>query len=64
MALRPKQFFFEENAALISRAPRRWPESPPRPAATYERLLKDAPETRRGDDLKTHLANLKSRPGK
>jgi hypothetical protein len=37
-----------------------------KPAAaveTYQRLLKEIPETRRSDDLKTHLANLKSRPG-
>ena len=37
-----------------------------KPAAavdTYQRLLKEIPDTRRSDDLKTHLANLKSRPG-
>jgi len=32
-------------------------------AETYERLLKDLPGSRRADDLKTRLAELKSRPG-
>lgn len=31
---------------------------------TYQRLLRDVPDTRRSEDLKTRLANLKSRPAK
>jgi tetratricopeptide (TPR) repeat protein len=56
-ALGPKQFYFEEALLDLARAQ----AAAGRPAearATYERLLKDAPETRRAEDIRSRLAAL------
>ena len=47
--LGPKQFFFEEALLDLARA-QALAGKPAEARATYERLLKDAPETRRGED--------------
>jgi hypothetical protein len=31
---------------------------------TYQRLLKDVPDSRRGDDVRTRIASLQSSPAK
>jgi tetratricopeptide (TPR) repeat protein len=61
-AMAPKAFLYEDTLMALARVQ----ELGGKPAAaveTYQRLLKEIPDTRRADDLKTHLANLKSRPG-
>jgi len=61
-AMPPKAFLYEDTLMALARVQ----ELGGKPAAaveTYQRLLKEIPDTRRADDLKTHLANLKSRPG-
>jgi tetratricopeptide (TPR) repeat protein len=61
-AMAPKAFLYEETLMALARVQELGGK---RGAAveTYQRLLKEIPDTRRADDLKTHLANLKSRPG-
>ena len=61
-AMAAKAFLYEDTLVALARVQ----ELGGKPAAaveTYQRLLKEIPDTRRADDLKTHLANLKSRPG-
>ncbi len=58
----PKTFLYEDTLMALARVQ----ELGGKPAAaveTYQRLLKEMPDTRRADDLKTRLADLKSRPG-
>jgi len=60
-AMGPKGFLYEDTLMALARAQ----ELGGKPAAaveTYQRLLKDVPDTPRADDLRTRLAHLKSRP--
>lgn len=61
-AIAAKAFLYEDTLMALARVQ----ELGGKPAAavdTYQRVLKEIPDTRRSDDLKTRLANLKSRPG-
>ncbi|HEX4996535.1 MAG TPA: tetratricopeptide repeat protein [Methylomirabilota bacterium] len=55
--LGPKQFFFEEALLDLARA-QTLAGKPAEARATYERLLKDAPETRRAEDIRGRIAAL------
>ena len=55
--LGPRQFFFEEALLDLARA-QALAGKPAEARATYERLLKDAPETRRAEDIRGRLAAL------
>ncbi len=55
--LGPKQFFFEEALLDLARA-QALAGKPAEARATYERLLKDAPETRRAEDIRGRIAAL------
>ncbi|MGH7316312.1 MAG: tetratricopeptide repeat protein [Candidatus Rokuibacteriota bacterium] len=57
--LAPKQFFFEQALLDLARA-QTLAGKPAEARATYERLLKDAPETRRAEDIRGRLAALPS----
>ena len=52
-----KQFFFEEALLDLARA-QALAGKPAEARATYQRLLKDAPETRRAEDIRGRLAAL------
>ena len=52
-----KQFFFEEALLDLARA-QALAGKPAEARATYERLLKDAPETRRAEDIRGRIAAL------
>lgn len=58
-ALAPKQFFFEEALLDLARA-QALAGKPAEARATYERLLKEAPESRRAQDIRGRLAALPS----
>jgi tetratricopeptide (TPR) repeat protein len=55
--LDPKQFFFEEGLLDLARA-QALAGRPAEARATYERVLKDAPETRRAEDIRGRIAAL------
>jgi tetratricopeptide (TPR) repeat protein len=55
--LGPKQFFFEEALLDLARA-QALAGQPAEARATYERLLKEAPESRRIDEVRARLAGL------
>jgi tetratricopeptide (TPR) repeat protein len=59
--LAPQDFLYEETLVALARAQELGGQ---RAAAieTYQRLLKDVPETRRAEDLRTRLAALRSQP--
>jgi tetratricopeptide (TPR) repeat protein len=60
-AMAAKTFLYEDTLMALARVQ----ELGGKPGAatdTYQRLLKEIPDTRRSDDLKTRLADLKSRP--
>lgn len=57
--LAPTQFFFEEALLDLARA-QTLAGQPAEARATYERLLKDAPETRRAESIRGRLAALPS----
>jgi len=61
-AIAAKAFLYEDTLMALARV-QELGGKPGAAAETYQRLLKEIPDTRRADDLKTHLANLKSRPG-
>src|SRR5438093_4482423 len=61
--IRPKDFLYEETLIALARA-QNLGGQPAAAVETYQRLLKDVPESRRADDLKTRLAALKSRAAK
>jgi tetratricopeptide (TPR) repeat protein len=61
-AMAAKAFLYEDTLMALARV-QELGGQPGAAAETYQRLLKEIPDTRRADDLKTHLANLKSRPG-
>src|ERR1700675_238145 len=61
-AMAPKAFLYEETLMALARV-QELGGKPGAAVETYQRLLKEIPDTRRADDLKTHLANLNSRPG-
>ena len=57
--LKPKDFLYEESLMAEARAQ----ELAGKPAAAievYERLLRDVPETRRGEDVRHRIADLRS----
>jgi tetratricopeptide (TPR) repeat protein len=58
----PKAFLYEDTLMALARV-QELGGKPGAAVETYQRLLKEMPDTRRADDLKTHLANLKSRAG-
>ena len=56
----PKDFVYEDTLMALARVQ----ELAGKPAAaleTYQRILRDVPESRRADDLKTRVADLKDR---
>jgi tetratricopeptide (TPR) repeat protein len=55
--LGPKQFFFEESLLDLARA-QALAGRPAEARATYERVLKDAPDTRRAEDIRGRMAAL------
>ena len=55
--LDPKQFFFEEGLLDLARA-QALAGRPAEARATYERVLKDAPETRRAENIRGRIAAL------
>ena len=55
--LGPKQFFFEEALLDLARA-QALAGKPADARGTYERVLKDAPETRRAEDIRSRIAAL------
>jgi TolA-binding protein len=55
--LGPKQFFFEEALLDLARA-QALAGKPAEARATYERVLKEAPETRRAEDIRGRIAAL------
>ena len=55
----PKDFLFEELLIDLARV-QEFGGHPQSALATYERLLKDAPESRRADDIRSRIATLKS----
>ena len=60
-AMAPKGFLYEDTLTALARVQ----ELGGKPAAAmeiYQRLLREVPETRRAEDLKTRLAELKSKP--
>lgn len=61
-SMAPKAFLYEDTLLALARV-QELGGKPAAAAATYQRLLKEMPDTRRADDLKTRLAELKSRPG-
>jgi tetratricopeptide (TPR) repeat protein len=61
-AMAAKAFLYEDTLMALARV-QELGGKPGAAAETYQRLLKEIPDTRRADDLKTHLANLKSRAG-
>lgn len=58
----PKQFFFEEALLDLARA-QALAGKPAEARATYERLLKDVPDSRRAPDVRARIAEL-AEPGK
>ncbi len=58
----PKAFLYEDTLMALARV-QELGGKPGAAVETYQRVLKEIPDTRRADDLKTHLANLKSRTG-
>ena len=56
-ALGPGQFYFEEAMLDLARA-QALTGRPAEARATYERLLKEAPETRRAEDIRARMAAL------
>ena len=56
----PKQFFFEDALLDLARA-QALAGKPVDALATYERLLKDVPETRRAPDIRAKIAELQAR---
>ena len=61
-AMATKAFLYEDTLMALARV-QELGGKPGAAVETYQRLLREIPDTRRADDLKTHLANLKSRPG-
>jgi tetratricopeptide (TPR) repeat protein len=59
-AVPPKQFFFEDALLDLARA-QALAGKPVDALATYERLLKDVPETRRAPDIRAKIAELQTR---
>ena len=62
-ALGAKDFLYEDALMGLARAQ----DLGGKPAAaveTYQRLLRDVPDTRRADDLRIRVAHLKSRPAR
>jgi tetratricopeptide (TPR) repeat protein len=59
----PKDFLYEDTLAALARSQELGGKSAAA-LATYQRLLKDVPDSRRAEDLKARVADLKSRPSK
>jgi tetratricopeptide (TPR) repeat protein len=59
-AIPPKTFLYEDALLALARV-QELGGKPALAAETYQRVLKEVPDTRRADDLKTRLAALKSR---
>ena len=57
----PSKTFLYEDALLALARVQELGGKPAAAAETYQRVLKEVPDTRRADDLKTRLATLKSR---
>jgi tetratricopeptide (TPR) repeat protein len=55
--LQPRQFYFEEALLDLARA-QALAGKPAEARATYERLLKDVPESRRAQDIRARIAAL------
>lgn len=55
----PKDFLFEELLMDLARV-QEFGGQPQAAIATYERLLKDVPDSRRADDVRSRIATLKS----
>lgn len=61
--LGPKDFLFEEILMDLARA-QEMAGKPAQALETYQRLLKDLPNPKRGDEIRTRIADLQSKPGK
>jgi tetratricopeptide (TPR) repeat protein len=61
-AMPAKAFLYEDTLMALARV-QELGGKPGAAVETYQRLLKEIPDTRRSEDLKTRLADLKSRPG-
>jgi len=61
-AMVAKAFLYEDTLMALARV-QELGGKPGAAVETYQRLLKEMPDTRRADDLKAHLADLKSRTG-
>ena len=61
-AMTAKTFLYEDTLMALARA-QELGGKPGAAVETYQRVLKEMPDTRRSDDLKTRLADLKSRSG-
>jgi len=59
-AVPPKEFFFEDALLDLARA-QALAGKPADALATYERVLKDVPETRRAPDIRARIAELQGR---
>jgi tetratricopeptide (TPR) repeat protein len=59
-AMPSKEFLYEDTLLALARA-QELGGQPAAAAETYQRVLKEVPDTRRADDLKARLATLKSR---
>jgi tetratricopeptide (TPR) repeat protein len=62
-AMAAKAFLYEDTLMALARV-QELGGKPGAAVETYQRLLTEMPDTRRADDLKAHLADLKSRPGR
>jgi len=61
-AMAAKAFLYEDTLMALARV-QELGGKPSAAADTYQRVLREFPNTRRADDLKAQLANLRSRPG-
>lgn len=61
-AMDTKGFLYEDTLMALARA-QELGGNPATAAETYQRLLKEVPNTTRADDLRMRLSHLKSRPG-
>ncbi|HEX9477593.1 MAG TPA: tetratricopeptide repeat protein [Methylomirabilota bacterium] len=59
-AVPPKQFYFEDALLDLARA-QTLAGKPVEALATYERVLKDVPDTRRAPDIRAKIAELQTR---
>jgi len=62
-AVSPKDFIYEELLLDLARV-QRLSGNPKAAFETYRRILKDVPDSRRADEIRSHLAELESPPAR